>query len=329
MKIGKEVLYLTRSEVQKTGLTMKEYIDLMEEAHRDKGNKAILMPPKLTLQPNENLFMLGMGCVVERTGAAGIKWLSGCATNRDKGLPRFTGFVILNDLETGAPVCIMDATYLTAMRTAAVSGLALRYLANKDSRVVGVYGCGMEGRTNLEAAICECPEICQVYAWAPRRASVERYIEEMREKFPHVRIEASEDPKQVMREADIFLGSSPVTHGDEFKLVRADWLKPGLTAVPVNTESHFYDEAVEQFHKIYIDDTAMYELCREKGHYKTLKETPPELSELLTGGTAGREGKEQKIITFTEGVGLNDVACGEKIFRLALEMGIGTMLPLE
>ncbi|MCI8466139.1 MAG: ornithine cyclodeaminase family protein [Lachnospiraceae bacterium] len=328
MNIGREVLYLTQSDVRAVGLTMKDYIDLMEEAHRDKGNGAVVMPPKLTVEPNENLFMLGMGCAINRTGAAGIKWLSGCATNRDKGLPRFTGFVILNDLETGAPVCIMDATYLTAMRTAAVSGLALRYLANQDSQVVGVYGCGMEGRSNLEAAICECPGIRQVYAWAPRRESVDLYVEEMSRKFPGVQIEACEDPKQVMREADIFLGSSPVTHGDEFRLIRADWLKPGLTAVPVNTESHFYHEAVEEFDKIYIDDTAMYELCRERGHYQTLKETPPELSDLLIGRASGREKKEERIITFTEGIGLNDVACGEKIFRLAMERKIGTMLPL-
>lgn len=328
MNTGREVLYLTQSDVRAVGLTMKDYIDFIEEAHRDKGNGAIVMPPKLTVEPNENLFMLGMGCAVKRTGAAGIKWLSGCATNRDKGLPRFMGFVILNDLETGAPVCIMDATYLTAMRTAAVSGLALRYLANPDSQVVGVYGCGMEGRTNLEAAICECPGIRQVYAWAPRRESVELYVAQMSKKFPEVHIEASENPEQVMREADIFLGSSPVTHGDEFRLIRGDWLKPGLTAVPVNTESHFYDEAVECFDKVYIDDTAMYELCREKGHYKTFKETPPELSELLTGRVMGREKKEERIITFTEGIGLNDVACGERIFRLAMEQKIGTILPL-
>ncbi len=328
MEIGKEVLYLTQADVRAVGLTMKDYIDLMEEAHRDKGNGEVTMPPKLTVQPREELFMLGMGCAVERTGAAGIKWLSGCATNRDKGLPRFTGFIIMNDLETGAPVCVMDATYVTAMRTAAVSGLALRYLANKDSRVVGVYGCGMEGRTNLEAALCECPQIEKVYAWAPRQVTVDRYVEEMREKFPSVSIEGSRDPEQVMREADVFLGSSPVTHGDEFKLVRADWLKPGLTAVPVNADSHFYEEAVDAFDKIFIDDTAMMELCWAMGHYKTIKEAPPELSHLVTGRAEGRKEHGERIITFTEGIGLDDVACGARIFGLAMEKGLGRMLPL-
>ena len=328
MDIGREVLYLSQADVKAVGLTMKDYIDTMEEEHRDKGNGDIVMPPKITVQPNPDLFMLGMGCAVNRTKAAGIKWLSGCATNRDKGLPRFTGFVIINDMETGAPVCIMDATYVTAMRTAAVSGLALRYLANQDSETAGVYGCGMEGRTNLEAALCECPGIRKVYAWAPRAVTVDAYVKEMSERFPEVSIEACRDPEKVMREADIFLGSSPVTHGDEFKLVKADWLKPGLTAVPVNAESHFYDEAVEQFDKIYIDDTAMYDLCRSIGHYRTLRETPPELSALVTGRAPGRERKEERIITFTEGIGLNDVACGEKIFLLAMEKKLGTMLPL-
>lgn len=328
MNIGREVLYLSQADVKKTGLTMKNYIDIMEEAHGMKSRGEVTMPPKITVQPREELFMLGMGCAVNKTGAAGIKWLSGCATNRDKGLPRFLGFVVINDPETGAPVCIMDATYVTAMRTAAVSGLGLRYLANKDSKVAGVYGCGHEGRTNLEAAICECPEIEQVYAWAPRRVTVDQYVQEMREQFPKVRIEACDDPEKVMREADIFLGSSPVTHGDEFKIVKRDWLKKGLTAVPVNTESHFYDEAVELFDKVYVDDMAMYELCRSKGHYKTLPEKVPEIGDLVTGKAVGRENSDERIITFTEGIGLNDVAVGQKIFEIAMDKGIGVMLDL-
>lgn len=328
MNIGREVLYLSQADVKKTGLTMKNYIDIMEEAHGMKSRGEITMPPKITVQPRDELFMLGMGCAVNKTGAAGIKWLSGCATNRDKDLPRFLGFVVINDLETGAPICIMDATYVTAMRTAAVSGLGLRYLANKDSKVIGVYGCGHEGRTNLEAALCECPEIQQVYAWAPRRVTVDKYVQEMREQFPHVRIDASDDPEMVMREADVFLGSSPVTHGDEFKIVKKDWLKKGLTAVPVNTESHFYDEAVEMFDKVYVDDMAMYELCRSKDHYKTLPPRVPEIGDLVTGKAVGRENPEERIITFTEGIGLNDVAAGQKIFEIAMAKGIGTMLEL-
>lgn len=328
MNIGREVLYLCQEDVKKTGLTMKDYIDIMEEAHRDKGNGDIVMPPKLTLQPNPDLFMIGLGCSVNRTQAAGVKWLAGCATNRDKNLPRFMGFVIINDLETGAPVCIMDATYVTAMRTAAVSGLALRHLANRDSRVVCVYGCGHEGRTNLEAAICECPCVEQVYAWAPRRSTVELYVEEMREKFPHVRIEACDDPERAIRDADVFLGSSPVTHGDEYKIIRAGWLKEGLTAVPVNTESHFLDEAVDKFDRVYVDDQGMYQLCRSRGHYKTLQGVPPELGALVTGRAEGRRDRRERIITFTEGIGLNDVACGQRIYQLALQHGIGRMLPL-
>lgn len=328
MNIGREVLYLTQEDVKKVGMTMKEYIDVMEVAHRAKSRGEVVMPPKITVQPNKDLFYLGMGAAVPGTGAAGIKWLSGCATNRDKGLPRFTGFVVINDMETGAPVCIMDATYLTAMRTAAVSGLALRYTANMDREVVGVYGCGMEGRTNLEAALCECPNIKQVYAWAPRKCTVDVYVEEMREKFPHVKIEGLEDPEAVMRQTDIFIGSSPVTHSGEFRLIRPDWMKPGLTAVPVNTESHFYDEAVDTFDKIYVDDVAMYELCRSKGHYKTINVAPPEIGDLVDGKVPGRENPEERIITFTEGIGLNDVTSGAEIFKRAMEKGIGRMLPL-
>ena len=85
---------------------------------------------------------------------------------------------------------------------------------------------------------------------------------------------------------------------------------------------------MELFDKVYIDDIAMYELCRSKGHYKALPPGVPEIGDLVTGKAVGRENHDERIITFTEGIGLNDVAAGQKIYEIALANGIGTMLEL-
>ncbi|WP_343209776.1 ornithine cyclodeaminase family protein [Anaerolentibacter hominis] len=327
METGREVLYLSQEDVKKVNMGMKEYIDILEDAHIKKSRKEVDMPVKYNMWPNDSTFLCAMPCTIMGTGAAGLKWLAGCATNQERNLPRFMGFVILNDPESGAPVAIMDCTYITGMRTAGVSGVALRHLANPGSRTVGVLGCGLEGRTNLLAALTVCPDIRQVYAWGPRASTVDRYVEEMEAEY-RISIKRAQCPEEAVREADVLLCSAPITHTDEFKVIEKDWLKPGVTAVPVNLESHFKPEAVLAFDKLFIDDTDLYHGAVKKGHFKELTRIPPELGELLDHKVPGRERPEEKIITFTEGIGLNDVAVAYRIWQLALEKGIGTLLPL-
>ena len=328
MIVGKQVLYLSQDDVKKVNMSMSEYIDILERAHMEKSDRAVDLPAKLRLRPHTNTFNEAMACSLYRSGASGVKWLSGCASNQARGLPRFMGFVILNDPESGAPLAIMDCTYITGMRTAGVSGAALRHLANPDSEVFTVLGCGLEGRTHLEAVLTVCPNVRQVYAWGPRAATVDRYVEEMRCKFPRVTITAVRDPKPAVREADILACSSPITHGDEFKIIEPDWLKKGVTAVPINTDSHFKADALRCFSKVYTDDRALYEESVGQGHYRTIEGAPSELGDLFTGKAVGREARDERIIVFTSGIGLNDVAVGRRIYALALERGIGTILPL-
>src|SRR5690606_17305769 len=84
--------------------------------------------------------------------SVGIKWISSSPQNPDKyNLPRATGVIILNDYETLLPKCIMDGMLLSAMRTGANSGVAARYLAKKDSQVIGLVGAGVQNRTQLQA----------------------------------------------------------------------------------------------------------------------------------------------------------------------------------
>ena len=86
--------------------------------------------------------------------AAGLKWVSGYPANQKKNLPYITGLLVLNDTDTGIPVAVMDATWITAQRTVAATAVAAKYLARKDSSAVGILACGVQGRSNLEALSC-------------------------------------------------------------------------------------------------------------------------------------------------------------------------------
>jgi len=130
---------------------MKDIINAVEEAFREKRYGRVEMPPKPGVHPQNNSFIHAMPAYIPKLRSAGVKWVSGFPENYKLGLPYITGLLILNDPKTGVPICVMDCTWITAMRTGAATAMAAKYLARKDSETLGILGCGVQGRSNLEA----------------------------------------------------------------------------------------------------------------------------------------------------------------------------------
>ena len=177
-----QVLYLSHAEVESVDLPMKEIIDLLEKAFMEKGNGKVEMPPKPGIHTMPDAFIHAMPAYIPSMRSAGIKWVSGYPDNHKRGLPYITGLLILNDVETGIPYAVMDCIWITAMRTAAASALAAKYLARPESAVAGILACGVQGRTNLEALACLFP-IKRAYAYDVLPAVQEKFVAEMSQKF--------------------------------------------------------------------------------------------------------------------------------------------------
>ena len=149
-----EILYLSRQDVEELALSMSEIIGALESMFRAKGEGKVEMPPKPGIHPRPDAFIHAMPAYIPDQNAAGVKWISGYPENQKKGLPYITGLLILNDPETGFPIAVMDATWITAMRTGAATAVAAKYLARKESSTVGILACGVQGCSNLEALSC-------------------------------------------------------------------------------------------------------------------------------------------------------------------------------
>lgn len=266
--------------------------------------------------------------ILKPTGAWGKSGISVYRKNYEIGFPYLSGLILLNDVKTGFPICVMNCTHVTGMRTGAVNGLFCRHLANKDAKVAGVIGCGFEGRTNLEAVLAELPGIQQVYAWAPRMPKVLDYCKQMSEKFsiPVVPVEHCED---CVRQADVLIIAGPGGHGDEHRIIAHDWIKPGCTILPVNQDSHFLRGVLASaMDKIFIDDHSSFDYLKGKGHYEGIAPYPPRLEDLLNNKAPGRESHEEIIIALHMGIALADIAPAWVVMERALQEGIGTLLPL-
>ena len=147
-----QMLYLSQSDVEAVGLTMAEIVQSLEVAFRAKGEGRTEMPPKPGIHPGGgDNFVHAMPAYIPDLKSAGVKWVAGFPENHKKGLPYISGLLILNDVETGLPLSVMDCVWITAKRTGAATALSAQYLARPESSVVGVLGCGVQGRSNVEA----------------------------------------------------------------------------------------------------------------------------------------------------------------------------------
>src|SRR5262245_10143171 len=117
---------------------MKDVIATVETVFREKADGRHEMPPKPGVHPGADGFLHAMPAYLPRLRALGMKWVSGYPSNPARGLPYISGLLVLNDPETGIPDAVLDATWITALRTAAASAVAARHLARRASHVLGV-----------------------------------------------------------------------------------------------------------------------------------------------------------------------------------------------
>ncbi len=198
-----KVLYLSRADVEKVNMPMKEIIEALEKAFLEKGNGKVEMPPKPGIHTMPDAFIHAMPAYIPSMRSAGIKWVSGYPENFKRDLPYISGLLILNDVETGIPYAIMDCMWITAMRTGAASALSAKYLARPESETVGILACGVQGRTNLEALSCLFP-IKRAYAYDVLPEVQEKFIAEMTRQFKFEIIGVKE-PKQAVVESDLVI----------------------------------------------------------------------------------------------------------------------------
>src|SRR3954468_12669581 len=116
-RLGHEVLYLSRADVASAGLPMSENITALESMFHEKGEGRVEMPPKIGIHPASDAFIHAMPAAIPSQKAAGMKWVGGYPANSKRGLPYISGVIVLNDFDTGIPIAVMDATWITGQRT--------------------------------------------------------------------------------------------------------------------------------------------------------------------------------------------------------------------
>ncbi len=321
-----QLLYLSQAEVEAVGLTMAEIIEAVETAFVEKGNGRVEMPPKPGIHPGGgDNFIHAMPAYIGAMKSAGVKWVSGFPGNQERGLPYITGLLILNDAETGLPLAVMDCVWITAMRTAAATAVAARYLARPESSTLGILGCGVQGRSHV-AALHELFPLQRIMAYDTHPEAAAQFAAEMGDQFD-LDVVVVDDPRRAVSGCDLVVTAGPILK-QPHQTIRAGWLDEGAFASLVDFDSYWHPAAMAEAVKFCTDDVPQLRHYQDVGYFQRIPGIYADLGELATGQKPGRENNVERTMTANLGLAMDDMAVAPLIYKKAIEQGMGTWLPL-
>lgn len=260
--------------------------------------------------------------------SVGIKWISSSPTNPDKyGLPRASGIIILNDYETLFPKAIMDGMLLSAMRTGANSGVAAKYLAREDSKVLGLIGAGAQNKTQLMAMKSVLKNLTEVKINDLNKERAHLFAEEMSEKV-NLPIKVVNTAEEAVRGSDVFITATV----SKTPIVKYEWIDKGSLYLHVGSHECEY-EVIEKADKIVVDDweelkhrgVETISLMYAEGEFNESR-IDAQLGEIVNNIKHGRMNDDEFIYFNSVGMGIQDVALASIVYEKAVEKKIGKQL---
>jgi ornithine cyclodeaminase/alanine dehydrogenase-like protein (mu-crystallin family) len=326
------VLILNEEDVQQL-LPMNECIEVMERAFVALARGEVEQPLRTIFRPPKIKGVMAMMPTFRggETPLFGLKAICVFPGNAAIGKDAHQGAVILSDGTTGELCAIANASAITAIRTAAVSGLATKVLANPDASSLAIIGAGVQARAHLEAIAC-VRKLQRVRIAASRKENAERLVESMKS---HVKceMEAVGSPEEAVRDADIIVTATtsrePVVH--------RDWLAPGAHINAIGTfspKARELDTATMASSSIFVDrresafnEAGDYLIAADEGAIGP-ENILAELGEVLIGQHAGRTSSGEITVFKSLGLAMEDLAAAEHCYRKALGRQRGTQVSI-
>jgi ornithine cyclodeaminase/alanine dehydrogenase len=310
-------------------LTIDDAITVVEEAFRQLALGEVTMPQRTTIRlPKHHGLQLGMPAYIGGSvDALALKVVTVYPENPSKhALPTTIGVLLLNDPATGQPLAVMDAGFLTAVRTGAVSGVATKHLARKRARTVGVFGAGVMARWQLAAvSTVRAIESAVVYDKDPARAAA--YAAEMAARLGKP-VTPVDHPKKAVEGQDVLVVATTATE----PVFDGNWLSPGQHVNAVGSHSPAAREldsaAIVRSH-VFPDHI---EAClAEAGDILIpLKEGAirhdhlrASLGDVIAGLKAGRRADDEITLFKSVGLAIQDVATASLVYQRARRGNVG------
>lgn len=311
-------------------LSMPDVLKLVEEAFKEKGLKRVQMPPKQYLFfKNFNGDLRIMPAYLEELNEAGVKLVNVHPDNPSKyGLPTVLATVLLFDPETGVPISVMDGTWITSMRTAAASGVATKYLARKDAKVVGMIGAGYQAPFQLEA-LNEVMKIESIKVFDADKKRAENLVKRTSAKF-RMDAKATGTAEDAVRDSDVLVTVTPV----RTPIVKNEWISEGMHINAIGADAPGKEELEPEIlkcAKIVIDD---WEQASHSGEINvplnkgmiTKADIYAEIGDIVAEAKPGRVSEDEITIFDSTGLAIQDVITAWRVYEVSEKTDFGRKL---
>jgi ornithine cyclodeaminase/alanine dehydrogenase-like protein (mu-crystallin family) len=320
-----EFIYLSQEDILDLNLSLTEIIELVERGLVEHGKLQVENPPKPGIHSRNNSFIHAMPAYFRNLNIGGMKWVSGYPDNRDVGLPQILGLLILNDMDTGVPLCVMDCRWISAVRTAAVTAVTAKYCAKSNTTTVGVVGAGVQGRYNLLALKEVLPNIRRAKVFDINNAAAEAYRDQLAD-MVNAEILVCKDIESVVRGSDIVVTA---TQRLEKPLVEDKWFERGCLGCGLEASRAWYGDAILNADKFITDDWEQTKYFKTQGAFPDgVPELYAELGEIVCSAKPGREKEDERILAINIGLALTDIIVGHRIYEIVKDDRTYTRLTL-
>lgn len=309
---------------------MKKAIKAVEGVFREYGMKRTRMPAKVYLDlPEYNGDFRAMPAFVKRLGKCVLKWVNVHPGNTRLGLPTVMAVIILSDPRNGLPLCIMEGSYVTSLRTGAAGGVAAKYLARKDSHIIGLVGCGCQARSQFQA-IRELFDVREVRVWGNEPSCVKGFVRDM--KNIRAKLTVASSIAECVRSCDIVVTTTPSRE----PVVKLEWLNDGAHINAVGADAKGKEEldpSILKNAKVVVDS---WEQASHSGEINvplgrgiiSRKDIYADIGQIVAGKRKGRATRNELTVFDSTGLAIQDAAVADLIYKKALKKRLGRWVEL-
>ncbi|MGO4726385.1 MULTISPECIES: ornithine cyclodeaminase family protein [unclassified Inquilinus] len=326
------VTYLNGLDIDALAITDDEILQAIETSLAAQGRGETVIEPRMHLKPDPAVnghFNVLRGAIGAPINAAGVKVVGDYVDNYKRGLPSEMAILNLFDPATGMPKAILDATAITDMRTGAVTAIGAKYLARKDSRVLGHIGARGTAYWNVRL-LDKLFDFDEIRVHSRRPESRDSFAERLTQDLGKP-VRAMTDWESTVRGADIVVEASRLLQPEP--LLKTGWIKPGALVVPYGTMSAVELSLTDIMAKMVVDDWGQ---CRGgqfgslRAHVEAGKLSEAtlhaELGQVVAGLKPGRQSDDETILFWHRGLSLSDIALGHAMLEKAKRLEIGQRL---
>lgn len=322
-------------------LELKEVINVVEKVYMAKNSDLTEVWPTIfhDFIPGKADMDIKSG-YLKKEKLFGHKTVTWFSENSEKGIPTLIGVLIVFDAETGVPLGIMDASYITGIRTGAAGAIGAKYLARKESENLLIVGAGNQALFQIAAILTVLPNIKKIKVASREFIGAKKFIENISQKIEcefgletkNIIFEAVEDLESAVKESHIIITVTP----SRKSIIKKEWVQKGTHISCIGADMEGKQEIDSKIMKssiIFVDD---FEHCKHVGEIeKALKHSliteddiVGEIGELLLDKKKGRKNDDQITIFDATGMALLDIATAKVALQLANEKGIGTSIQI-